>query len=321
MVDDLSLEKSILLTLAYYDILGGYPLTAFEVYKYLIGYTQVLPFDELLSFLTDNQRLKKDVSHQNGFYFLKNRENPVKERVERQKVSDQKWKKLKKAVSWLRIIPFIKAAAVSGSLAINNARSESDWDLFIIAESGHIWTVRALLIALTQLMGQRRHGQIIQDKICLNWFIADQSLELGLKSVSQAQFISQLTPLWGKEEFDKFFSANQWTKQHLPFSVEKRNNLREIKQNVLICGLSGLLKPIFNLKIVEKKLKKWQKERIVKKNKPEYLSFTLNEMKKNTQAHLCLSDETLILQYPDSRDLQIHRLYARKIKEILSNCG
>lgn len=321
MIDEFSLEKSILSTLACYDVLGGYPLTAFEIYKYLVSYSGQLSLNELLTFLAGNRRLKELVSRQNGFYFLKNKENLVQKRIERQKVSDQKWKKLNKIVPWLRIVPFIKAAAVSGSLAIGNARLESDWDLFIIAQHGRIWTVRVLLIALTQLMGQRRHGQIVKDRICLNWFITDQSLRLGLENTHTAHLVAQLTPLWGQGEFGRFFKINHWARKHLPFLIVKKNNLRKIKPNRFCRALAGLLEKIFNPEIVEKKLKEWQKNKIIRKIPSECLSFSLSEMKKNTQAHLCLSDKALILHYPVSRNLQIRGLYAQKIKGLLKNCG
>ncbi len=294
------LEKSIASTLAYYDILGGYPLTAFEIYKYL---GQDVPFDELLTALSGfNQK--------NGFYFLKDSsEDIVRERIEKQKIADRKWKKTRRIVYWLQMIPFVKAIGVSGSLAINNTRKESDLDLFVVAQQGHIWTVRALLVALTQLIGQRRHGQIVSDKICLNWFVTDKSLELGLKNMSRAHFCAQLTPLLG--DFHDFFEINRWVKKYLPSFFPVRKELREIKTSVFLKSIAGSLEFVFN---GAEELMKWQKKKIIRQTKPQYVSFSLNEMKKNTQAHLCLSDEALVFHYPVSRDLQIQDLYSQRIK-------
>lgn len=292
------LEKSIISTLAYYDVLGGYPLTAFEIYKYL---GQNIPFDELLTALSKFEQ-------KNGFYFLKD-SSIVQDRIERQKIADRKWRKTKRIVYWLQMIPFVKAVGVSGSLAINNTREESDLDLFVVAQKGHIWTARALLITLTQLIGQRRHGRIISDKICLNWFVTDKSLELGLKNMSRAHFCAQLTPLLS--DFHDFFEANQWVREYLPSFFPVRKKLREIKVNRLLKSVAYSLEFVFN---GAEKLMKWQKEKIIRQTKLEYVSFSLDEMKKNTQAHLCLSDEALVFHYPVSRDLQIQDLYSQRIK-------
>lgn len=288
------MEKSILSTLTYYDVLGGYPLTAFEIYKYL---NQKVPFNELLQKLSSFKQ-------KNGFYYL-NDDSLVQRRIERQKIADKKWKKTKRIVFWLQMVPFIKAVGVSGSLAINNTRPESDLDLFVIARKGHIWTVRGLLIALTQLIGQRRHGSIIDDKICLNWFVTDESLELGLKNMSRAHFCAQLTPLTG--DFSEFFSANQWAKEYLPsfFPMERK----EVRTSVFLKSTACFLEFIFN---GAENLMKWQKKKIIRQTRPEFVSFSVDEMKKNTQAHLCLSDEALVFHYPVSRDLQIQELYARR---------
>jgi predicted nucleotidyltransferase len=290
------MEKSIISTLTYYDVLGGYPLTAFEIYKYL---GKTVSFDELLKTLSQFKQ-------KNGFYYL-NDDSLVQQRIERQKIADRKWKKIRRIVFWLQMVPFVRAVGVSGSLAINNTRRESDLDLFIVAQKGHIWTVRGLLMALTQLIGQRRHGQIVDNKVCLNWFVTNESLELGLKNMSRAHFCAQLTPLWG--DFSGFFTANQWMKEYLPSCFPVKKEMREIKTSRFLKSAAHILEFIFG---GIEGLMKWQKRKIIRQTKPEYVSFSVNEMKKNTQAHLCLSDEALIFHYPVSRDLQIQELYARR---------
>jgi hypothetical protein len=79
------LEKQILATVVYYDILG-YPLTGFEIFLYLINDKKLgnweigkldrnchLPF-AICHLLDTSEYLKKHISQKYGFYFLKNRE-------------------------------------------------------------------------------------------------------------------------------------------------------------------------------------------------------------------------------------------------------
>lgn len=308
-----SLENSIISTLIYYDVLGGYPLTAFEIYKFLINNT--CNFDDLLKILDNNKKIKKIINNKNGFYFLrKNSDLIVKRRIERQKLAVQKWEKTRKIIKWLQILPYVKAVGVSGSLSINNTKKESDLDLFIIAKYGRIWTVRAFVNSFLELIRQKRHDLVIKDKICPNWFITDKSLKLKLKNLSRAHFCEQLIPIFGLSEFDKFFKANKWVKQYLSSynSINKKNNIKIIKTNKFFKYIAKLLEYFLNTKIgdfIEKKFKNWQKNKIIKNVKPEYLSFNQDNMAKNTQAHLCLSDKALVLHYPVSRNLELEKKY------------
>src|SRR4030042_1900371 len=139
------LEKSILATIVYYDILD-YPLTGFEVYKYLlnplyvVAQTEVVqdfqlePFGEVslfdvLKYLKSSQ-LQKFIDEKNGFYFLKNRRNLYEQRIERQKIASPRWKKAYKVIKVLQVCPFVRMIGVCNSLAINNSRKEADIYLF-----------------------------------------------------------------------------------------------------------------------------------------------------------------------------------------------
>ncbi|NOQ67971.1 hypothetical protein GQ568_00855 [Patescibacteria group bacterium] len=77
------LEKQILATVVYYDILD-YPLTSFEVFLYLVRSDkseedkkepspEVSELGSFLSLLNESEYLKKHISQELGFYFLKKR--------------------------------------------------------------------------------------------------------------------------------------------------------------------------------------------------------------------------------------------------------
>jgi predicted nucleotidyltransferase len=186
------LEKAVLATLVYYDVLDR-PLTSWEVFKYLNNTglrkskvqsfeydlalqdrsSQCQTLDSVLETLENSSELKKIIDQKNGFYFLKGRQEIVKERIERQKIADQKWKKAKRVIKLLQLIPFIRLVAVSGSLAMNNTKKESDIDLLIVAKSGRIWTCRGLTTLFIHLIGQRRHGSLTKDRFCLNHYLTD----------------------------------------------------------------------------------------------------------------------------------------------------
>jgi len=127
----LFLEKQILATIVYYDILD-YPLTAFEVFLYLVNENKIemghclISMAEITGLLNSSEYLKKHIDQKHGFYFLKKippapfvkggiqlplckrglggfqkREvNIVQQRLNRKKLADRKWKKTKK-IFWI----------------------------------------------------------------------------------------------------------------------------------------------------------------------------------------------------------------------------
>ena len=114
------LDKNILATIIYYDGLN-YPLTSFEVWKYLIRTDYYVKNSDLLTVslaeiskhLSDKM-LNKYVEHFDGFYFLKGRRELVDQRIGNNKISVGKIKKLRKAVWWLRFVPFVRMIGVTG---------------------------------------------------------------------------------------------------------------------------------------------------------------------------------------------------------------
>ena len=203
------LEKSILATAVYYDLFD-YPLTGFEIFLYLVKSYRLKPELQnlkpesqihnsqfaILDSLDNSEYLKKHFDQEKGFYFLKGREGIVRQRLERKKIADRKWKKIKPVFKVLQIVPFVKFMMVSGSLAMGNSKKESDIDLIIVAKKGRIWTARTLVTLLTSVLGVRRRGNITEDKICLNHYITDQSLRIPFESLYNAQSYCHLISVY-----------------------------------------------------------------------------------------------------------------------------
>lgn len=283
------LEKSILATLAYYDVLD-YPLTGFEVFKYLISPSHIIAQSKLERALVieplaqptflnvlktlKNRSLRNFIQEKNGFHFLKGREEIIRTRIERQKISDQKWKKARKIIQWLQIIPYLQMIAVSGSLALANAKKQSDIDLLIVAKHKKIWTNRFLITFLTQIVGKRRHGKKTADRICLNHYITDKSLKIDFPSLYNAQTYAHLVPILEKEEgiYNNFQKANQWIGSYLAsYSIQKDFNQRLLKSRKFFQKIARFQEIILNTflgNILEKILAFIQKA-IIKYHSPK----------------------------------------------------
>jgi len=300
------LEKSILSTLTYYDILGC-PLTSWEIFKYLNkkGDFEV-DLNKILNILNSSSELSKFINQKNGLYFLKGRQKIVKQRIERQIIADKKWKKAKWVIRFLQIIPYIRMVVVSGSLAMNNTKEESDIDLLIIVKAGRIWTCRAFTTLFIHMIGQRRHGNLTKNRFCLNHYITDQSLEIPWQSLYNAQTYSHLVLIWEKKGlYKKFQKANQWINNYLVnYPIIEKGYLTTIESNKLFKFIRKFREKILDTwfgNVLEYFLKKIQEGKIRK----EPLTYKAG-------GRVIFNDKQLEF-HPDSPEKRILERYNKKI--------
>lgn len=268
------LNKNILATIIYYDGLD-YPLTAFEVWKYLIR-TDYFNSDEIpveVSLLEvmkslESQELFAYIRQLNGFYFLKDRQQLVEKRINGGKISSGKLKRLRKIVWLLRFVPFVRMVAVTGRLSMKNAGAKSDWDLLIALKHGKIWTGRTLVTTLVHVLGKRRHADKVTDRVCLNFFVTDESLEVTTKDLYSANEYMFMLPLYGWETYLRFQIRNHWIKGMKPhYGLSELPNLKMLDDDIYSTAVRKLGEGFFSAAWVENLLRKIEKKRIMENPK------------------------------------------------------
>jgi predicted nucleotidyltransferase len=264
------LNKNILATIIYYDGLN-YPLTVFEVWKYLIrtdytsskGEVSKISLSQIVKCFADNE-LIKHVEHMNGFCFLKGRSDLVSSRIAKNKISAGKIKKLKKIVWWLRFMPFVRMVGITGALAMKNAHPKSDLDVFIVIKNGKIWTGRTLVTVFLHILKKRRHGDKIVDRVCLNHYSNDQSLEVIVKDLFSTNEYMFLFPLYGFDVYTRFQMRNKWIRNMRPnYALDEMPPLKMFIDSKMAKGLRNFGEMIFSPVWIEKWLKKIEKKRIM----------------------------------------------------------
>lgn len=166
--------------------------------------------------------MRGHVAVTDGFVTLAGREVHVVTRASRQADNAKKWKRAESAARFIELVPFVKLVAVSNTLAINNARPASDIDLFIVTSRQHIWIARFLVTGIINLLGWRRHGKKITNRICLSFYVTSAALDLSpVKSADPDPhftfWTSQLVPLMvDADMYTKFKAANGWVTATLP---------------------------------------------------------------------------------------------------------
>ena len=198
----MSLENAILKTLAYSDIFD-YPLTAEELHRFL-----VMPAEK--DDVEQSVAKMKNISMNNGYYFLKNRHEIVGLRRNREAISVEAFKRAMFYGHILGALPFIRMVALTGSLAMLNLSKNPDMDYMLIARQGRVWTARAFAILLAKI------ASLFGDTICPNLIVSEQALELSVHDLYSARELSQMIPITGNDFYRRLWEANLWVKDILP---------------------------------------------------------------------------------------------------------
>lgn len=292
-----NVQKQIIATIAYYDELD-YPLTAFEVWKHLMAINEQkvdeqkkLSLSNILD-IFEKREVGNYVEEYQGLYFLKGRRELVEKRFQKNKIASLKIKKLRKIVWFLRFIPFVRMIGITGRLAMKNTGKDSDWDLFIILKKGKIWTGRTLLTAFIHLIGKRRHGNKIKDRICLNYFITDESLKIDISerpfevNLFSAGEYSFMIPIFGFKTFLKFQISNFWIRDFKPnYEFSEVRSIRMVSDDHFSKTIRKCGEKLLSFGFIENLLRKLEMEKIAR-NPKTHLPGSIIEANDNSLVFL-----------------------------------
>lgn len=216
------LEQAVLATLIYADLFD-YPLTADEIFRYLICLQTLRPLPTpnscavaISDLLSSNQ-----IIYQLPFYALPHRHSLFSLRYRRQIISQTKLKHSQPLIDRLGKLPSIQGIFLTGALAMANSDQNDDLDLLIITRPYSLWTTRFCLNLGLDLLGRRRRPRQITapDRLCLNLFLDTTSLTIPSpqRNLYTAHEIVQAKPLIAKNHLhSQFLIANAWIKSYLP---------------------------------------------------------------------------------------------------------
>ncbi|HBK34244.1 TPA: hypothetical protein DEP34_03770 [Candidatus Uhrbacteria bacterium] len=221
-------SKAIVRTLCWFSLFS-YPLTAFEIWKWLCRPLTPHRLEEVYQALAQDTWLQSKIQSRDGFFSLA--ESPLCEwialRQERFLDAARKYRKLRNAVRLFSFLPMVRGVAASNTLAWWHTRPESDIDLFVIVRPGTLWTARFLMVLPFLLL--RRRPQMAGDHVrskkldpfCFSFFVTDQALNLSKvalpKDIYLAYWVRSLQPMLDRGDiFSRFQKENVWVKRWLP---------------------------------------------------------------------------------------------------------
>ncbi len=230
------IRKDILATLTYFNLFD-YPLTKREIFIFLRRRDELDEFENALNFLME----ESIVFRVNEFYSLHNNFSLSERRIKGNEKAIQLLKKANRSAAIISRFPYVRGVAVSGSLSKNFADDFADIDFFIIAAANRLWIARTFLHAFKKLtfLFNRQHY------FCMNYFIDEAEPEIIEKNIYTATEICTLLPLQGLEVFEKFYAANNWTKNFLPNNYIRISSESQINKN----GIKYIIEKLFNNRV------------------------------------------------------------------------
>jgi len=223
------MERAVWEAIVFFDLFD-YPLRSKEIHRYCFLECGLDLVEKELVLM----QKKGIIEEREGFYFLSGKENLIKIREERVQYSRRKFRKARLVAFIFRFIPWIKMIAIGNIIGKNNLRDESDIDFFVVTKKNRIWLTRFFCNSFTKLLGLRPKEGDMRDKICLSFFISDESVDLeklmlrGEKDIYFIYWMADLKLIYNKKNtWDNFFKANSWIFNYLPNLRLEKTALKE----------------------------------------------------------------------------------------------
>jgi predicted nucleotidyltransferase len=228
----LTINRNILAALAYFDMFD-YPLTYGEIYLFLGEKHSATEFNEALNYLVAG----KMIYQFDKFYSLKNDYLIIIRRNRGNQKAAQMIVKAREVGRFLIKFPYVRGIGISGSLSKNFADERSDIDLFIITAKNRLWVARTLMHCFKKLtfLVNKQHNY------CMNYYIDEQQLQIAEKNIYTAIETDTLIPLEGDVVFEKFYTANSWTRNFLPNKTLRLASAKPLKNHLLKSFIEFLL--------------------------------------------------------------------------------
>jgi len=206
----------------YYDLFAC-PLSVYQLWLYLHNpdagqYSGIasVTLAELQDTLASSSYVRSHLITAHGLHALSGRQHLLDAFQQRSQQAARYWKRARTYIAIYRFFPFIRMLGVSGSLALDNARVESDIDIFTVCRSKRIWMTRMLVVGFARLTGMYRTDRKTAGKLCFNHFVTMDGLQIDHQTLYTAHLFSHLVPGYGHETYRHFQQHNLWIRRYVP---------------------------------------------------------------------------------------------------------
>ncbi len=224
-----ALESAVLRTLLYASVFDA-GIRRQDVERLLIS-PQV--FSHSHTEKTLKTLIAKKTIHQEGDWVWVGKRISAITFTKRQTESEKKKKHLHSLLPLFVWLPTIKGIAITGSVAVGNAKQSEDIDLMIVTSAGFLWATRALVEGILLLCGvlRTRGMRNVRNKLCLNLWLDEKSLSFSTHSLYVARELAQAIWVVDRKGVQTHtLAANPWTAGFVSALCRKKD-LSYKKQN------------------------------------------------------------------------------------------
>ena len=165
--------------------------------------------------------------------------------------------KAKTKACFIAKFPFVEGVGISGSISKNYYDENSDIDFFVIAKQNRLWFCRFFLVLYKKIFLFNSYK-----RFCINYYIAEDFLEIEEKNRFTATEIITLIPVTGKSIFSKFYQSNQWVLNYFVKFTADVAKVIAIKKSIasiaVECLLDNKIGSYLDQVIKRVFIKKWQ---------------------------------------------------------------
>lgn len=208
---------------------------------------------ELVSYLFGEQTVKTFENRHSGLSLVDGyfgRCN-VEEYKKKEKTSSEKLERAKVMLKYLKYIPWVKFAAISGSVAFSSASENDDIDVYIVTNEKRLWLVRVMELVIFRVLGSRRKfgEKNVKDKLCFVYYVSEDSLEISVDKEDKfftALELVMLKSVYKTSYFGNVLSENRWIKEYFPnVDILRSDGVVGKTRVFLFSGLLDLLDLLF----------------------------------------------------------------------------
>jgi hypothetical protein len=290
-----ALERAIALTVSYSDVFD-YPLTVREIHRYLIGVQASL--ETVNRVLVSGQHITRLLTYQQGYFFLRGRDQIVGTRQRRADIAARLWHKARIYGNLIALLPFTRMVAVTGALAVDNTEGDADIDFMIVTEPGRLWLCRALVILLV------RWAALHSDTVCPNLFVSENALVYQQQDLYTAHEMAQMIPITGYRIYRQMMELNPWTLDYLPNIHENYNSQMGARSYPITRRLGDAAEKILRASWMDS-LERWEMTRKIRK----FSQMTNWSNEANFSVNWCQG-------YFNAHELQTLLAYRERVKAI-----
>lgn len=291
-------EHIIYKTIAYFSYFG-YPVTAFEVWKWQMTQGEPCSLALIMSTLQTSEALKKYISEKHGHYGIGDVGTQLVVRHDRYVASVKKYRKVRRVLSYVARLRSVEGVAICNSLAFHFGRKESDIDLFLLVKDGTLWSTRLLAVLPFLLLGERP-GEGAKSPVDMSFFVSSTALDLSsLRLPGEdpyfAFWMQSLVPVFERRPgiFADLLLTNEWAGRALPQS--RKAQRAGVRRRAFRLSFPSFVKEPFAERLSRKRLPPHLKDqanvdtRVVMTN--EVLKFHSTDRREEIRRHLdqCLT--------------------------------